>query len=372
VVSPRFGGGITDGRGRDRSIGAGGSLAAAPALAGPCPVAGKPRRVRMRVRALGLAWLLIVSLAVAGLGEVAAQGDEVFGDLTSIPELTITLTDGGLAGVPAETPAGWTLVTFTNDVTPTGDPFEDSWSIEVLQLPEDKTVDDLAAALTALLEGGGPPADEEAGADAASPPAAPEEDPFAWALAAFQPGGPGALQGQTTQGLIDLPAGNYGVLVFGPFAPVPLTVVEGDAAPSDPGTAVAADVVITETGTSGSFDFSVETGDFAGGPAVVQVVNESDQPHFVIGIRSAVALAEEQVMALLMSDEGGTPPPGAPDPSQLAPGFITGTQSPGTTQYLALNLEAGYYALLCFVGDPAMGGVPHSFAGMIEVVPIGV
>jgi hypothetical protein len=77
-------------------------------------------------------------------------------------------------------------------------------------------------------------------------------------------------------------------------------------------------------------------------------------------------------MALLMAGEGGTPPPGAPDPVQPSLGFVTGTQSPGTTQYLALDLEPGYYALLCFVGDPNQGGVPHSIAGMIEVVPIGV
>jgi|SRR5688572_15582111 len=39
---------------------------------------------------------------------------------------------------------------------------------------------------------------------------------------------------------------------------------------------------------------------------------------------------------------------------------------------VATDLAPGYYVLLCFVGDPNMGGVPHSIAGMIEVVPVGV
>src|SRR5687768_9398633 len=106
--------------------------------------------MRMRDRALGMSLAAVVVLAVTGIGGLAAQdaspaGGDAFAALAGVPELTITLTDGGLEGVPAETPAGWTLVTFTNSVTPTGDPFEDSWSVEVLQLPEGKTVDDLAA-----------------------------------------------------------------------------------------------------------------------------------------------------------------------------------------------------------------------------------
>jgi hypothetical protein len=109
---------------------------------------------------------------------------------------------------------------------------------------------------------------------------------------------------------------------------------------------------------------------------VIEIYNDSDQPHFVFGIHSDVPLTEEEVMALLMEEEGGSPPAemeGSPAAApNVMPVFITGTQSTGTTQYVAADLEPGYYVLLCFVGDPNQGGLPHAFEGMIEIVPIGV
>ena len=76
-------------------------------------------------------------------------------------------------------------------------------------------------------------------------------------------------------------------------------------------------------------------------------------------------------MELLMMEEGATPEAGGPDVSQLSVAFITGTQSPETTQYVTVDLQPGYYVLLCFVPDPQQGGIPHSFAGMIEVIETG-
>ena len=45
-------------------------------------------------------------------------------------------------------------------------------------------------------------------------------------------------------------------------------------------------------------------------------------------------------------------------------------QSADSTQYIASNLQAGYYALLCFVPDPNAGGIPHAFEGMIEIFEV--
>ena len=73
----------------------------------------------------------------------------------------------------------------------------------------------------------------------------------------------------------------------------------------------------------------------------------------------------------ILSEEGATPTAGSLDTSRITPGFITSIQSAQTTQYVAVDLEPGYYALLCFVGDPERGGVPHAFEGMIEVIPAG-
>jgi hypothetical protein len=320
-------------------------------------------------------YLSVLSLFAAlllGLPSTAAQGEPLT-DL-GLPELAITLTDAGLEGVPAETPAGRYLVNFTNNVSDTGDPFNDSWSVEFVRLPAGITVDDLAAIFAGPPEGAAvedaTPVTEAGEADAMASPGA-GEDPFAFLYDAYLAGGPGGPRGETARGVVDLLPGDYAVATFGVGVPSAMTVT-GEALATPEAGAIAANATIVEMGTSPSFDFTVES--LAPGPGVLAIRNDSDQPHFVFAIRSEGPITEEEVMALLMEEDegsGATPVAGSPE-AGLSPAFITGTQSTGTTQYLAVDLEPGYYVLLCFVGDPNQGGVPHSFQGMIEIVPVGV
>jgi hypothetical protein len=331
----------------------------------------------MRIRSFVLSLIAVALLALGGVGAVVAQDATPSTDSSGFAELSITLTDAGVEGLPAETPAGWTNVTFTNSATPSGDPFEDAWGIDFVMLPEGMTVDDVAAALS------GPPPGAEGegegeGMDMASPESmegmdmgSPEagaapEDPFAFLYETYLAGGPGALSGETTQATIYLEPGTYAVLAFGFGTPAELTVT-GTADPAAPG-AVEADATITETGTSGSFDF---TGTLPEGEGVIEIYNDSDQPHFVEAIYSPNPITEEEVMEFLMMEEGATPVAGGPDMSQLSVAFITGTQSADTTQYITADLQPGYYVLLCFVPDPQQGGIPHAFEGMIEVIETG-
>jgi len=320
--------------------------------------------------------LSLLAALLLGLPGALAQADP-FAD-AGLPELAITLTDEGPQGVPAETAAGRYLVSFTNDVSDTGDPFTDAWSVEFVRLPAGMTVDDLAALFAAGAEGEGggegTPVTEAGEAVAEASPAG--EDPFAFIYEGHLAGGPGALRGETAQGVVDLPPGDYAVATFGIGMPVAMTVT-GEAAASPAAGDIAASATITETGTSGSFDFAAEG--LAPGPGVLAIANDSDQPHFVFALRSEDPITEDAVMALLMEDEGdeggaGASPVASPagGPEGISPAFITGTQSPDTTQYLAVDLEPGYYILLCFVGDPSQGGIPHAFEGMIAIVPVGV
>jgi hypothetical protein len=329
----------------------------------------------MRIRSFALSLIAVALLAFGGIGAVAAQDATPSAEGTIFPELTLTLTDAGVEGLPAETAAGWTSVTFTNNVTPTGDPFEDTWGIDFIMLPEGMTVDDVAAAMAAPPEGEGEGESME-GMDMASPesmegmdmgsPEAAGEDPFAFLYETYLPGGPGALNGETGQATIYLEPGTYAVGAFGLGTPVELTVT-GTAEPAAPG-AVAADATITETGTSGSFDFS---GTLPAGEGVIEIYNDSDQPHFVEAVYSPNPITEEEVLTLLSMEEVATPAPGGPDFSHLSVAFITGTQSAETTQYITADLQPGYYVLLCFVGDPQQGGIPHAFEGMIQVIETG-
>ena len=195
------------------------------------------------------------------------------------------------------------------------------------------------------------------------------EDPADFQYETYLTGGPGALQGETGQGAVFLQPGDYAVLTAGLTAAVPMTVTgEADMSAGS----VVADATIVEVGTSGSFDFE---GTLPEGAGVLEIVNDSDQPHYIFAVHSEVPFTEDEVMALLMEEEpaeGATPEAGASEEPPLSPGFITGAQSAETTQYVAVDLRPGYYILLCFVGDPNMDGLPHAFSGMIEVVPVGV
>ena len=96
----------------------------------------------MRIGSVLVTALAVIALAFGGMARVSAQEGPLAS--TGFPELSITLTDAGLEGVPAETAAGWYLVTFTNSITPTGDPFDDAWAVEFIQVPEGMTAEEVA------------------------------------------------------------------------------------------------------------------------------------------------------------------------------------------------------------------------------------
>jgi hypothetical protein len=207
--------------------------------------------------------------------------------------------------------------------------------------------------------------------DVASPPAG-GEDPLAWLYQTYIAGGVGAQPGQTVQGIVNLQPGDYAVWADDPSAPVtPVALtVTGDAAMASPvPSGITADLTIAEIDTEQGFDFQV-SGAPATGSVLIEVRNDSSQPHFVTSIHSPDPISEDQVSQLLMFEEGTPAPAGLPDPASFVEGFYAAVQSAGTTQYVAANLDAGYHVLLCFVPDPNAGGVPHAFEGMIEIFEV--
>lgn len=320
----------------------------------------------MRIGSVLVTALAVIALAFGGVARVSAQEGPLAS--TGFPELSITLTDAGLEGVPAETAAGWYVVNFTNSITPTGDPFDDAWAVEFIQVPDGMTAEDVSAVFSDPPPGAEGEASPEAmeGMDMATPVA---EDPTAFLYETYLAGGPGALQGETGQAAIFLEPGDYAVVTPGLTDAVPMAVTgEADMSAGS----VVADATIVEVGTSGSFDFE---GTLPEGAGVLEIVNDSDQPHFIFAVHSEVPFTEDEVMEFLMEEEpaeGATPEAGASEEPPLSPGFFTGAQSAETTQYVAVDLQPGYYILLCFISDPNMDGLPHSFSGMIEVVPVGV
>src|SRR5688572_19050256 len=120
-----------------------------------------------------LSLLAAVGLIVSGRSIVGAQDASptarggALADYPGVAQIDLTLTDGVLAGVPAETEAGWHYVTLANNVTSTGDPFNDAWSIDFVLLPEGMAADDLAALMEEAPDGdNGTPAGEMASPEA--------------------------------------------------------------------------------------------------------------------------------------------------------------------------------------------------------------
>lgn len=307
-----------------------------------------------RIRSAIASTLAVLALAVGAILSASAQ-DGSFAD-TGFPETALTLTDAGVEGLGAETTAGWNVVTLTNSVTATGDPFEDAWSVDFILLPDGRTADDVVAAFNAAFAGppegeASPPAIE--GMDTGSPAAeAAPADPLGFLYGKYLAGGPGAPRGETTQSAIYLEPVDYAVLAS-VGAPATLTVTgEADAA-SPVATGATADATITETGASGGCDFVAASPPT--GPAVLEILNESDQPHFIFAARSDVPFTADEVIALVSEEEPPTdaatpvaasPEAGAAEGPPVSPGFITGAQSPQSTQYVAVDLEPGYDILL--------------------------
>ncbi len=329
-------------------------------------------RVRISVVAIILAALIVVGQARFAVAQDAspAVGGARFADTLDLPELQITATDTSFEGLPEETEAGRYLVTLTNESAGPG-------GVEFTLLPEDKTVEDLLA----LAEVPAPPgpdatpgpgmaeASPMAGMDEASPMA--QENPFEWIYETYIAGGVGVPPGQTGQVIVDLEPGDYAVWGGDPMAPqepVELTVT-GDMPEDLP--ELSADVTVTATGTNEGYDLEY-SGEVAPGQQTLQFVNDSDQPHFLLFLKSPGPITMDQLMQLLQLPEGTEPPPGLPNPEEFMPTVFAATISEDATEWVALDLEPGYYIVACFIPDRENPQMPHAAQGLIDVIAVGV
>jgi hypothetical protein len=157
-----------------------------------------------------LAALLALTLLGGAPGlahDATPAADATFFDTLGLPELEITATDDGFAGIPAETEAGRYLATFANEGTaPAANEEGGSSSVGFVRLPNGRPLADLMPD------------------SAASPTAEGEVDPavFAWLYETDVAGGAAAEPGATGQAIVDLRPGEYvvhagpGNLVFKP------------------------------------------------------------------------------------------------------------------------------------------------------------
>jgi hypothetical protein len=91
--------------------------------------------------------------------------------------------------------------------------------------------------------------------------------------------------------------------------------------------------------------------------------NAGAEPHFIAGVKLKPGSTIEDARQFIKTEKGQPPF----DESQT---FNTAVIDAGDSQSVEVDLEAGKYALLCFVPDRA-GGPPHALKGMISEAVVG-
>jgi hypothetical protein len=298
------------------------------------------------------------ALAQDATPEGEASAVSLFAEL-GLPELVITVTDAGLELDQSEIAAGRYLVTLNNESA------NPQVFAGFVQLPEGRTVEDISFADEIAA---GTPVPEEG-------PSPEQLEGLAWLFETYIAGGPSTVSEVSHQAVVNLPAGTYGIWDEDPFSslPAPSLTVTGDAEAEIEGPEPEAFVVIVETGEGGAgYSFTVE-GTIQEGPQIVEVLNASDQPHFVEASQYPEDISVEQVMGTFMFDPSGgaTSSPDMLDFEQFTFAGWASTQSVGTTQWVVMDFAPGQTILACWIPDPLAEGIPHALEGMLQIFPVG-
>jgi hypothetical protein len=282
------------------------------------------------LRVTGGATILGVTLPTILRQGASAQGATAVADL-GLPEITITMTGAGFQVSPSETPAGWTLVTFTNASN------EEEDAPDLMLLPASMTADDVVNAL-----------------------ATPEAAAPAWVYQTTFAGGPFATKGKTTQAVANLTEGKWYVFSGGEpqFAGTGLTVTAASSA-SPAAVSITADVEVSLQ----EYAFAGLEKPVPAGAHVWKVTNTGQQPHIMLIFPVPAGTTTEQVQASVMTMMTGTPEAGAIDLGNAPAAAGCSTLSPGQSLYLPVDLAAGTYGAICFFPDEKTGA-PHALMGM--------
>jgi hypothetical protein len=308
-----------------------------------------PREFTRRDAVVGSAKLALGgALGLAFMARFAdgavAQATPAALDLSAYPEVKITQTDTAVTLSTDTVPAGLVLLTVINQMSSSQN---SSGGSSVVGPPAGMSMADFLTAAHPVVT---------PGTQQGFPPIA---------YQATILGGPGNIDpGQTGQAIVTIPAGQWAVTGGGnqPFAM--LTATAGSpSAMAEPNAAVT----ITE------IDFSFAGFDHVpAGPQIWKVVHKGTQPHMLVLLSVPAGTTINELLTAFSAPPNATPTPGSPDFSQVRDVGGIDLQSAGTTVYPVLNLAAGTYAAVCFVGDPNKGGEPHAMEGMISVFNAGM
>ena len=299
---------------------------------------------------------LLLALILAAPATAQDEPALMSGDELGMPEIEVTITDEGWEA-PSEIAAGRYLVTASYD----GE--QDFGTAAFLMLPDDWTIDDLNSRLEP--EASATPDQPSDGTSVSSTIASMD-----WLPEVTMAGGVSPIAGGVAQGIIDLEPGNWAIWSDG-YSPaaIPLTVT--GLMPielPDP------DNAVTITGTSDGETFAFDVArEFTAGTQIVEVRNESHQPHFLEVVQLSSLVTEEQLQAYFQREDGATPDAALDVPADFEvwlTSIYAATQSPGTTQWLVVTIDPGAYAMVCWLPDPEHNNESHAQRGMITVFEV--
>ena len=270
----------------------------------------------------------------AAAAEVPAAWAEL-----GLPEINLSISDA-IEGMPESVEAGRYLVSVTGEAGP------DDYALGALfmQLPEGLAFEDAMAQ------------------------AAQSEDVPPFFYDAVFAGGVAALvpAGQTSSvAIIDLaPGAGQWVLLDPSFSRAPLPFEVTGEMPTD-----LTDPESAATLSMGEMYIEVSEGTLAAGENVVKVVNEGAQPHFIEVMKVPEGTTNDNITGAIEAEMGATPSAEPLNFEEAMPAGYIPEQSAGVTAWHTLSLEAGTYAVMCWITDPETG-MPHAMLGMHNVIVV--
>jgi hypothetical protein len=276
--------------------------------------------------AVVLGVLLLGALIGGNLATVRSSAAYPAAPLAQPPEVTIRGIDYAFVA-PAQIEAGLVTITLVNEGA-------EPHQANIGRIQDGKTFDDLTAALG-------------------------QSEAAGLALLEFV-GGPNTIPpGGRQQVTINVREGLYALLCFVPSPDGTPHIAKGMIKPlqvvAPPSQQLAPEPQTGANATMRDFSFTLPS-PVQAGSYTWKITNEGPQPHELTLIQLPPGKTLQDVTAFLQS------PAGSP-PYQDAGGI--GAMAAGKSGWAKLDLQAGTYAALCFVPDPA-SGKPHFALGMLS------
>jgi hypothetical protein len=276
---------------------------------------------------------LALALALAAVFALAACGDS---EEDSDQQLAVTLTGSAKAPsfeAPGSAEAGAAEITFSNDSKATAD-------MQLIRAEGDRSAEEVVKALGAVMKGGEF-----------------EEWMFAAGGIAVVKPGKSATVDQVLQ------PGTYFVFnTEADGAPDPSKVASFEVTGEESDTELEAgsDAVVTAEDADDEYSFSAEG--LSSGETEILFDNSGEQPHHLLLAPIKGDASAEEIEKAFKEEKG---PPPIEEKGSQSTAVIEG----GEAQLVTVDLEAGRYAMFCFITDRD-GGKPHALKGMVDEVEI--